>query len=184
MAKRVTIAKADRDSGPGAELMALCQRITVGGKLTEDGIKELIRWLRNNGSANLPAKDHLTEVMTKIVADRTVTRDEHQELYRAIESILPPDIRKTIVQQRKEVEAVRKERLKTAKAEQKQREMNERAQALAASGVVMLTGINGRQYKLETLIGRVEYGEETIAGLTKRLGSDIASVVEQHVSAR
>ncbi|HZN35070.1 MAG TPA: hypothetical protein VFB80_14675, partial [Pirellulaceae bacterium] len=68
MAKRPIIAKADRESGPGAELLALCQRITEHGKLTEEGIKELIRWLRNNKAVNLPAKDYLTEILSQIAA--------------------------------------------------------------------------------------------------------------------
>lgn len=73
--------------------------------------------------------------------------------------------------------------MKAAKAKQKQIEKDERTRALAASGVVMVTGKNGRQYKLDTLIGRVQYGEETVAGLAKRLGNDVASIVEQNVRA-
>lgn len=184
MAKRVRLTKADRASAAGCELLSLCQRLTEFGQLNEDGIKELICWLRNHKDANLPAIEFLTETIAKIAADRTITRNEHDELYQATEKILPPESRKLVAQRRKQVEAERKRRLRAAKAEQKERERLERARDLAASGIVMVTGKNGHQYPLDSLVGRVEYGEKTIDEIRRDLGDKLAAIVEQKVHAR
>lgn len=184
MAKRVSLSKSDRATPVGAALLSLCQRITEPGKLTEQGIKELIAWLRNNRDPALPAKEFLTAIVVRIVSDRTVTKDELRELHAAIESVMPRDARAQSVLRRKELAAAKKQREKLAKEEQKKRAEEQHEQAMAAAGIVLLTAANGRKYQLHSLIGEVEYGRESLEGMAARLGNEVAAVVAQHVKAR
>ncbi|MDD4888308.1 MAG: HIRAN domain-containing protein [Phycisphaerae bacterium] len=125
MPERVSLTKAQRESGIGAELLVLCQSMTEDGTLSLDEIKELVRWLRDNREADLPAKDYLFETVSRIVADRKVTRDEQKELYRAIEIVLPPDARRVAAAHRKALEAEIKSREKLAKEGEKERKKQE-----------------------------------------------------------
>src|SRR5262245_14223406 len=122
MSKRISLSKEECKSGPGAELLQLCQRITEQGMLAENGINELIRWLRDNRGAELPAKDHLMAIVVRVVADRAITPEERLELYKAIETVLPTDVRKVVAQRRKERAESLKQRARLAKQEEKQRQ--------------------------------------------------------------
>jgi hypothetical protein len=184
MVKRPSLSKAECKSGPGAELLQLCQRVTEQGKLTQNGIKELIRWLRDNKGTKLPAKDYLTATVLRVVADRAITPEERLELYKAIETVLPTDVRKVVAQRRKERADALRQRARLAKQEEKQRQQQKREQALAAQGIVLLTAKNGRKYQLHTLIGLIEYGHESLQDMASRLGDEIASIVAQQVNAR
>jgi len=159
MARRLSLSKSERASPQGAELLSLCLRITDQGKLNEEGIRDLIRWLRNNSNAPLASREFLTQTVARVVADRSVSRDELTELHKAIERILPPESRKVSTKRRRERE-------------------------LIDSGVVLLTATDGKSYQLQTLVGRVEYGEQTIEGIRASLGNDVATVIEQHIKAR
>ena len=162
MAKRRYLTKTEQATPLGGELLALCQRITEQDQLTEPSIRELIRWLRTNRNSALPAKEFLTETVARVVADRAISRKELRELRRAIESVLPPQVR----------------------AERRHREEAEHERALVESGVVLLTAKDGHKYQLHSLIGNVEHGRDTIEQLSERLGPDVAATVEQHVRAR
>jgi excisionase family DNA binding protein len=184
MAKRLSLSKSEQATPAGAELVALCLRVTEQGRLTEEGIREVIRWLKENRAADLPAKDYLTQTMARIVADRTIASEELRELHAAIESILPSSSRKIVAQRRKDRASARKQQAKAAKAAEKLRKQQERERALAESEVVLLTASNGRKYQLHSLVGEVEYGRETLETMAARLGQEVAAIVAQHVSAR
>lgn len=166
MAKRRCLTQYDQSTALGGELLALCQRLTEQVQLTEPDIHELIRWLRTNQDAPLPAKDILTQSVARVVADRAVSREEMRELRKAIESVLPPKVRKIAVQRRKDVKQAEFERV------------------LVESGAVLLTAKDGQKYPLHSLIGAVEYGRDTLQQLSERLGPDVAAIVEQNVRAR
>src|SRR4051812_32295415 len=58
------------------------------------------------------------------------------------------------------------------------------AAAVGRESMTTLTAINGRKYQLDALVNRVEYGEETLAEMTNRLGADVAAEVGKQVTAR
>jgi HIRAN domain len=113
--RRISITKLQRRTAAAVELIALCQTITEDGSLTDADIEALKEWLTDNQQAELPAKDFLLLTVTKILADGHVTAEERHELYVAIETALPPDIRADVrgkrtaarAQQRAEREAAR-----------------------------------------------------------------------------
>lgn len=110
MSRRVSLTKSERSSGIGAELLALCQTVTDDGYLSKDEISELRRWLKDNRDTDLPAVAFLHETVERILADRRITREERQELYQAIELVLPPEARREAVDARREAESEREHR--------------------------------------------------------------------------
>lgn len=110
MSRRVSLTKSERSSGIGAELLALCQTVTDDGYLSKDEISELRRWLKDNRDTDLPAVTFLHETVERILADRRITREERQELYQAIELVLPPEARREAVDARREAESEREHR--------------------------------------------------------------------------
>lgn len=110
MSRRVSLTKSERSSGIGAELLALCQTVTDDGYLSKDEINELRRWLKDNRDTDLPAIAFLHETLERILADRRITREERQELYQAIELVLPPDARREAIDARREAESEREYR--------------------------------------------------------------------------
>jgi hypothetical protein len=93
MARRVSITKLQRRTAAAVELIALCQTITADGRLADDEIVAFKQWLTDNEHVDLPAKDFLALAVTKILSDGMVTDGERDELYAAIETALPPDVR-------------------------------------------------------------------------------------------
>lgn len=123
---RVSLSKSQTQEGVGAELFSLCQGITADGKLCEDEILALGRWLRDNQQGELPSITFLSATLNTIIADGRVTRDEQRELMEALEKVLPPEVRQGARAARKQVEATHKAREKVARAEQlKQEKENE-----------------------------------------------------------
>ena len=110
MSRRVSLTKSERSSGIGAELLVLCQTVTDDGYLSKDEINELRRWLKDNRDTDLPAIAFLHETVERILADRRITREERQELYQAIELVLPPEARREAVDARREAESEREHR--------------------------------------------------------------------------
>jgi hypothetical protein len=122
MAKRVSLTKTQRTAGIGAELLALCQSVTDDGSISKDEVLALMRWLKDNRDADLPAIAFLAQTVEQIIADRKVTKEERAELYKAIELVLPPDARKDAVAARKELEAEQRHRDKLDRDAQRQRD--------------------------------------------------------------
>jgi HIRAN domain len=93
MARRISITKLQRRTAAAVELIALCQTMTADGRLADDEIVAFKQWLTDNEHIDLPAKDFLALTVTKILSDATVTDEERDDLYAAIETALPLDIR-------------------------------------------------------------------------------------------
>lgn len=94
--RRLSITKLQRQSAAGAELIALCQGVTEDGTLTDFEILKLEGWLVENEQADLPARDYLRSLLRSCTSDGLITDEERVALYRAIEAVLPPDIRATV----------------------------------------------------------------------------------------
>ncbi len=117
MPPRLSITKLQRRTSIATDLLDLCQTITEDGHLDEGEIEALRLWLAENRGADLPAIAFLAETVERILADGRVTPDEHRELYRAIETVLPPDLRASVRGTRVAIEEVDKERSRRAKVE-------------------------------------------------------------------
>lgn len=113
--RRLSITKLQRQTDVGVALIALCQTVTDDGSLSDDEIHALSEWIRENDSSDLPAIRHLQSVVNQVIADGVVTHEEKLELYSALETVMPPDIRSTVRAARIEVE--KKNRAASAEAE-------------------------------------------------------------------
>ena len=119
--RKVFLSAVDVRSPAGAELLALCTKITQDGVLSREGVEELRSWIDMNWTAELPAAQFLKSVLQRILADSKITREERKELHRALETVLPPDIRKMAKQERRAVEG----HVKAQKEAEKQRKREE-----------------------------------------------------------
>src|SRR6266545_1302969 len=102
--RRLSITKLQRQSAAGADLIALCQTVTEDGSLSQEEVAALRQWLDDHASTELPARDYLCQTVERIVADGMITLEERRELYRAIETILPLDLRSPVSAKRRERE--------------------------------------------------------------------------------
>ena len=123
---RLSLTKTQILAGVGAELLTLCQTVTEDGSLSNEEIAELHAWLEANRSSDLPAIGFLAATLDRILADGKVTAGECDQLYAAIEMVLPTEARRVAVAQRKAVEAEQKAQAREEKQAQKQQEREER----------------------------------------------------------
>jgi hypothetical protein len=94
--RRTSITKSQRETAAASELIALCQTMTADGHLADDEIAALRQWLVDHQGADLPAITFLQQTVERILADGKVTPLERRELYLAIETVLPPDVRAAV----------------------------------------------------------------------------------------
>ena len=79
--------------GTAAELLMLLETVTADGKVDDQEAAEMQAWLTANQHADLPAIAFLQGTLTQILADGIVTPDERKELHRAVERVLPIELR-------------------------------------------------------------------------------------------
>ena len=120
------MTKTQRQSAVGAELLSLCQVVTTDGSLSEEEVSSLREWLQEHRGEDLPAILHLTTVVDRIVADGRVTPEERRELYIALETVLPPDVRAVAKRARRSNEEKEKYRLRLQRELEKERQRDER----------------------------------------------------------
>ena len=89
----------------GAELLSLCRSVTADGRMAPEELDALRQWLSEAESASMPASRHLRGVIEKVLADGRITPDEYQQVYRAVESVLPFAARREAMAARLQVEA-------------------------------------------------------------------------------
>jgi hypothetical protein len=157
---RLSLTKAQLQAGIGAELLALCQSITEDGKLSDEEIGALREWLDTNRSSDLPSIEFLAETVERILEDGIVTEEEREELYQAIEKVLPPEARQVASGNRKAVKAEEKARLREAREAQKQKDREERERnrrLMSANFMVAGTRYEGRP---EVIDEHVDDGEQ------------------------
>lgn len=92
MARRVRLTKTQQSSIEGTELLQLLQSVTADGTLSAQEVVDLRHWLTQNKGSDVPAIRFLREVVERVVADGRVTRSEQEELYAAIERVMPSDL--------------------------------------------------------------------------------------------
>jgi hypothetical protein len=119
---RRSITREQSSEGIAAELLSVCDNITADGSISDDEVHELKSWLERNEESELPAISFLSDVISIVLQDNVVTTEERKQIYKAIESILPSDIRKYAAQKRKIAEALDKEKLRAARRAERERE--------------------------------------------------------------
>ena len=95
--RRLSLTKTQRHTEVGIELISLCQSFTEDGSLSEQEVVDLRKWLEENRASDLPAIAFLTETVLQVLEDGKVTKDERLAVYKALEAVLPADIRKDAV---------------------------------------------------------------------------------------
>lgn len=145
MAKRVSISSAQAQEGAAAELVALLQTVTADGKISNDEIKALHRWTRENQDCGLPGMQILRETIESICADGRVSTEERDELAKVIERVLPPDLR-DLAKQRRRLEALAQKERTRAEAAAAMAEAERRAPALTFDFLVAGVAYENRAF--------------------------------------
>lgn len=140
--RRISLTKTQLRAELGAELLSLCESITTDGKLEPLEADALREWLDESATAELPAASYLREVVERVLEDGRITPDECRDVYRAVEAVLPPELRRQATAARKEIEAAERS---DAKAEReralaRQREERQRNRPLASANF-MVAGV-------------------------------------------
>lgn len=118
--QRISLTKSQLRTELGAELLSLCESVTADGKLLPEELTALRQWLDDSADADLPAATYLREVIARVIADGQVTADEYRELYRALETVLPPEVRRQAAAARTEVEAGERAQEKVEREQQRE----------------------------------------------------------------
>jgi len=142
LSRGYALSAADVATGLGAELLSLCQTVTADGRLEPEELDGLRQWLDDAESARLPAARHLRRVIERVLADGKITPEEYQEVYRALESILPFEARRQALNARLGAQAEDEAAAQAARAADRQRLRDERRRGTPlASATFMVAGV-------------------------------------------
>lgn len=150
---RPSLTKKQLTTEEGLELLELCQTITEDGSISDEEVGALSKWLEENRFADLPAITLLTTTIEQIIADGIITPEERAELYKAIEIVLPPDVRKDVISKRRAIEKEEREAEKKEREEAKERTKEERERNRPIAGFdFMVAGVRyeGREEVIST----------------------------------
>jgi hypothetical protein len=104
--KRQAISRKEILSGAAAELLMLIETVTADGIITDDEAKMLNQWLDDREVAGLPSIEYLRTILHQVLDDGQITHQERTEIYKALEKVLPPDLRKAAKERRQATEAI------------------------------------------------------------------------------
>lgn len=104
------MTKAQLQSEIGAELISLCHSVTEDGSLTDAEVEALRAWLVDHRTSDLPVIAFLVSTVERILEDGVVTSTERKELHKALERVLPPELRAESADKRRELEKQERER--------------------------------------------------------------------------
>jgi hypothetical protein len=105
LTRGIALTKAQLQTSLGNELLSLCRTVTADGSLEPEELTSLRQWLDDAAAADMPALKHLRLVIGRVLADGRITPEEYQEVYRAVESVLPFEDRQRAFAARQQVEA-------------------------------------------------------------------------------
>ena len=105
LTRQFALTKPQLATELGAELLSLCQTVTADGRLAPEEIAGLRQWLRDAEAAELQAARFLRGVIERVLADGRITAEEYQEVYRAVETVLPFEARQQAHSAREQAES-------------------------------------------------------------------------------
>lgn len=105
LTRGIALTRTQLQTHLGTELLSLCRSLTADGRLAPEELTSLRQWLDHAEAADMPALRHLRLVIERVLADGRITPEEYQDLYRAVESVLPFEDRQRAVAARLQVEA-------------------------------------------------------------------------------
>lgn len=136
--RRISLTKTQLRTELGAELLSLCESVTADGVVRPDEVEALRQWLDDSADVDLPAASYLREVVSRVIADGRITQEECREIYRAIEVVLPPEVRRQAVAARRTVEATARSEVKAARQQERAARAKNRP---TASANFMVAGV-------------------------------------------
>src|SRR4051794_7817576 len=90
-----------RATPAGIEIVAFCRSLPADGRLSNDDVEVLKDWTDRYRDIFLPSHEYVSSVVTKALADRVITPDEQDWVYFAVEPVLPVQLRKRTLEQRR-----------------------------------------------------------------------------------
>ncbi len=102
--RRKALNKKDLQELAAVELLSLLQSVTADGKVATAEVHELRDWLHLNERNNIPGFVHLKDVIEQCLEDGAIDEKERKLIHKAIESVLPSDVRQFAKERRTEVE--------------------------------------------------------------------------------
>lgn len=103
----VPLTKAQLQTDAGKELLELVEAITDDGLVSKAEVTRLHRWLHRHESENLPAVAFLGEEVDQLRKDEEAGETwPRRRLHRALERVLPKDLREVAKERRQDAEAL------------------------------------------------------------------------------
>jgi hypothetical protein len=124
---RLSLTPKQLETPVGAELLNICQSVTDDGNLSDEDVKALDDWFRDNPASDLPAHTHLNTILAQVLKDGRVTPVERRALYQAIETIMPADLRPLVRLKRLDREEAERQAAKEAQTAAREAEQAEMA---------------------------------------------------------
>lgn len=100
---RKSLTKTQLKQADAVELLCLCRSVTSDGRIDDGEVSALHQWLAAHKDLDLPAAQHLREVISQVLSDGVVTSEEFSSIQLAVEAVLPPDLRREAMGVRKQV---------------------------------------------------------------------------------
>ena len=119
MGRKVTLSDPSPE-GIVAELLLLLEEISSDGLITEDEAKRLHEWLTLNRDAGILAFDFLRTTLDHVLADGKITDPERKAIHKAVERVLPPELRLGARTSREARELVERARVEEERASKRQ----------------------------------------------------------------
>lgn len=122
--KRLSVKVSSCREGIAAELVSVLESVTADGKLTDDEVRYLKDWLDTpiSDAPELPGLSFLRSTIQLILEDGVITAEEKVALYKAVEKVLPPDLRRSASERRRSAELIDRELARAQKATQREEE--------------------------------------------------------------
>ena len=162
LSRGYALSAADVATGLGAELLSLCQSVTADGRLEPEELDGLRQWLDDAESAQLPAARHLRRVIERVLADGRITPEEYQEVYRALESILPLEARRQALNARLGAQAEDEAAARAAREAARQRLPDERRRGTPLASVTCMVAGVRQQARAVTIQQHARAGEAVL----------------------
>jgi len=124
--RQVALRRGATESGTAAELLMLLETVTADGTISDAEAGELQAWLEANRDSDLRAIDFLRTTLEQVLADGRITAEERKALHKAVERVLPMELREKAKGRRVATELLEKAKEREEKAAARARATEER----------------------------------------------------------